>query len=202
MKDVKLLKGKDVRRIHKDAAHHERIGTPHWQRPKRTNHNIHGLCRERQGQIAADLKPRQGRRGRRCAERVIFEDPKRNYKLTVHEYIDNHRYGRPGTGPHPPRPNNNVVVRVVTKPFNFLADHPIIHIPMFLVGFGAHHGESGDVTWFDYLVIGATPGALASAAEAVKLGKKVALVVQAEAFELGSSVSYSKHKVPAGLAKS
>ena len=43
MKDVKLLKGKDVMQIHKDAARHERIGTPHWQRPKRTNHNIHVL---------------------------------------------------------------------------------------------------------------------------------------------------------------
>ncbi len=53
MRDVKSLKGKDVMQIHKEASDYPRA----HERPKHTDHNIHGLARDRQGQIAADLQP-------------------------------------------------------------------------------------------------------------------------------------------------
>ncbi len=176
MKDMKSLKGKDVMKVHKEARDYPRA----HQRPKHTNHNIHGLAGDRQGQIASDLQParprggRGGGRGRRgggrCPERVIFEDPKRNYTLTYQEYLDGHNYGAPGTGTHPARPQPNIV----QKPCNWLADHPKVHVPLATLEPAT---QPKGVAHFDYLVIGDTPGALASAKEAAKLGKRVAVVI-------------------------
>ncbi len=100
---------------------------------------------------------------------MIFEDPKRNYTLTVHEYSDTHNYGAPGTGPHPARPQPNIV----QKPCNWLADHAEVHVPLAALEPAT---QPKGVAHFDYLVIGVTPGALASAKEAAKLGKRVAVV--------------------------
>ncbi len=148
--------------------------------PKHTNRNIHGLTGDRQEQIASDLQPAHtgGRRGGgRCPERVIFEDPERNYTLTFQEYLDDHDYGAPGTGPLPAGPQPNIV----QKPCNLLADHAEAHVPLAVLEPAT---QPEGVAHFDYLVIGDTPGALASAKEAAKLGKRVAVViVETESYE-------------------
>ena len=128
--DVKSLKGDDIRRMKKQAgdlakAKQEIKNNPTLsacqvkelknelfkKRVLYTQHNIHALT---YGQIAVDLKPKSSS-GRRCAERFIFNDPKRNYQLKVAKYTDVHNYknqiwkSQPGLG-------------VFTRAANFVAD--------------------------------------------------------------------------------
>ena len=183
MDDVKTLKGDDIRKMKNQAgdltkAKQEIKNNPQLSkrqkskqtkalnknREMRTQHNIHGLTEDRQGQIAADLKP-QNSSGGRCAERLIFEDSKRNYQLKPVEYLDNHNYGTLAPKPEP---------GALTRAANFVADHAAVHGTAAAM-YPAAAGPKG-VAKFDFLVIGATAGGIACANRVTELGKRVALV--------------------------
>ena len=184
MEKVKGLTGDELRNIKGEALAHEQakhnitqgsnnlsrnqrnqqVRQLNRNRPMHTDHNIHGLIEDHQGQIAVDLKPKPPV-GSRCAERFVMEDPKRNYTVNVVEYLDDHNYGRitPKPGPGP-----------VTRAANFIADHQAVYGAAAGV-YPAAAGGKGVAT-FDFLVIGASAGGIACANRAAELGKRVALV--------------------------
>ena len=159
MDKVKHLTGDEVRNLKKDAHTHaqakqkvtggskkftksqkKQVRQLNCNRTKLTDHNIHGLIEDRQGQIAVDLKP-ESNIGR-CAERIIMEDSKRNYTLNVVEYLDDHKYGVVDPGPGP---------SCVQRAANFVADHQAVYGAAAGV-YPAAAGPKG-VTKFDLLVI-------------------------------------------------
>ncbi|CAI8035286.1 Glutathione amide reductase [Geodia barretti] len=186
MDKVKHLTGDEVRNLKKDGHTHaqakqkvtggsskltkaqkKQVKQLNRNRTKLTDHNIHGLIEDRQGQIAVDLKP-ESNTGR-GAERIIMEDPKRNYTLNVVEYLDDHKYGVVDPGPGP---------SCVQRAANFVADHQAVYGAAAGV-YPAAAGPKG-VAKFDFLVIGASAGGIACANRAAELGKRVAIVGTAD----------------------